>query len=214
MTGAAGAGDRQLAFTRAFAACARSDEDLTLLAELLDGETTLPGLSVDTELRWTLLRRLVATGRRGDDAIDAELARDDTAAGRRHAAACRAARPTAEAKEWAWTVVVDTDALPNAEQSAVMAGFQQSDQVELLQPYVERYLASVTRLWHERTMEMAAAVVESLFPMLVVEQRTVDLVDEFIEREHPVPALRRLLVEGRDGIARCLRAQARDRATS
>ena len=32
-----------------------------------------PGLDVDTELRWALLRRLAATGRAGDAEIDAEL---------------------------------------------------------------------------------------------------------------------------------------------
>ena len=38
----------------------------------------------------------------GPDAIDAELERDATDAGERHAAACYAAIPTADAKRQAW----------------------------------------------------------------------------------------------------------------
>ena len=72
-----------------------ADDDLALLAGLLDGSVVLDGLTVDTELRWALLGRLVSRGFRGFGAaeIDAELARDATDAGERHAAACRAAIP-------------------------------------------------------------------------------------------------------------------------
>ena len=61
----------------------------------------LDGLTVDTELRWALLGRLVSRGFRGFGAVEinAELARDATDAGERHAATCRAAIPTAEAKQ-------------------------------------------------------------------------------------------------------------------
>jgi len=67
---------------------------------------------------------LVTTGVRGDAAIDAELERDSTASGQRQAAGVRAARPTAAAKEEAWSSVVDSDALPNALMTATIAGFQ------------------------------------------------------------------------------------------
>ena len=91
--------DTQLAYVRAFAGVAISADDLALLAGLLDGSVVLDGLTVDTDLRWSLLWRLVSRGVCGKDEIDAELARDATDAGERHAAACRAAIPTAEAKQ-------------------------------------------------------------------------------------------------------------------
>ena len=91
--------DHQLAFARALIAVARTPEHLDLVAGLLDGSQSIDGLAIDTDLRWSLLGRLVASGRAGDVEIDAELARDDTATGRRSAAAVRSATPTAEAKE-------------------------------------------------------------------------------------------------------------------
>ena len=95
LLGSAPAGsDHQLAYVRAFTGVATSPADLSLLAGLLDGSTVLDGLVVDTDLRWTLLRRLVSRGVLGEEAIDAELSSDATDAGERQAAACRAAVPS------------------------------------------------------------------------------------------------------------------------
>ncbi|HVF05422.1 MAG TPA: aminopeptidase N [Frankiaceae bacterium] len=202
--------DHQLAWTRAFAATARTDEHVALVAGLLNGTTELPGLAVDTELRWHLVRNLAARGAIEDAVVDAEYERDPTAAGARHRVAARAARPTAEAKEEAWASIVDDPKLPNAMLSATMSGFQQADQTELLAPYAERYFGSIERLWTERTNETAINIVTSMYPSVLIDQRTLDLTDEYLRAGNAVPAIRRLLVEGRDGVARALRARAAD----
>src|SRR6202012_6233133 len=62
---AAPGSDAQLAYTQALAGVAVSDGHLDFLASLLDGTTTLDGLTIDTELPWTLLHRLVLPGRGG-----------------------------------------------------------------------------------------------------------------------------------------------------
>src|SRR5271166_1857948 len=59
--------DIQLAYVRAFAGVATSADDLALLAGLLDGPVVLDGLTVDTDLRWSLLWRLVSRGARWED---------------------------------------------------------------------------------------------------------------------------------------------------
>jgi aminopeptidase N len=203
--------DHQLALARAFAAVATTPEQLDVVTATLDGTREVPGLIVDTDLRWSLLRRLVATGARGDDAIDAELARDRTASGERQAAAVRAARPTAEAKQAAWAAVVDSDALPNALQTSTIAGFMDPDHRELVRPFVDRYFDSVGRVWAERTAEMAANIVIGLYPAILVEQSVVDRTSAFLAEQNPPAALARLLAEGSDGVRRALRCQDRDR---
>ncbi|WP_434582174.1 aminopeptidase N [Carbonactinospora thermoautotrophica] len=204
--------DHQLAWARTFAGAASEDDHLDLLRGLLDGTTTIEGLTVDTDLRWTLLHRLVATGRAGEPEIDAELDRDNTAAGQRHAAGCRAARPTEQAKAEAWASTVESADLPNAVQAAVISGFMQSNQRELLAPYVDRYFAAIKDVWATRTNEIAQQIVIGLYPSLLTEQATLDRTDEFLRDPEVPPALRRLVLEGRDGVARALRAQERDRA--
>ncbi len=205
--------DHQLTWARAFAATARTDEQLDLLAGLLDGSQSVEGLTVDAELRWALLDRLAATGRADEAEIAEELLRDSTAAGERYAAAARAARPTAEAKARAWESVVGSDEpLPNSVQEAVIGGFVQADQRELLEPYTERYFAVVKESWDRLSHEMAQQIAIGLYPRLQVSQRTLDATDAWLESAQPAPALRRLVVEARSGVERALRAQAVDRA--
>jgi aminopeptidase N len=124
----------------------------------------------------------------------------------------RAARPSAEAKAAAWRSVVESEELPNAMQAAVIGGFQQSEQVELLRAYVEPYFAAISDIWRDRTSEMAQGIVEGLYPSLLVEQATIDRTDAFLRGEDVPAALRRLLLEGRAGVVRALKGRERDAA--
>ncbi|MEU2787587.1 aminopeptidase N [Streptomyces sp. NPDC007100] len=211
---AAPGSDHQLAWARAFAAAARTDAQLNLLQSLLDGTQEIPGLAVDTELRWSLVQRLAATGRADEKVIEAELERDRTSAGERHAAAARASRPTAEAKAEAWASVVESDKLPNAVQEAVIGGFVQTDQRELLAPYAEKYFAEVKGVWDARSHEMAQQIAVGMYPALQVSQETLDATDAWLASAAPSAALRRLVTESRSGIERALKAQRADAAAA
>lgn len=203
-------GDHQLAWARAFAATARTEEQLTLLEELVSGKQSVPGLAVDTELRWAFVHRLAATGRLDEAGIAAELDRDKTAAGERHAASARAARPTPEAKAEAWASVVESDKLPNAIQESVIGGFVQTDQRELLAPYTEKFFSAVKDAWDSRSHEMAQQIAVGLYPSLQVSRSTLDATDAWLASASPSAALRRLIRESRAGVERALRAQAAD----
>ncbi|GAA3757720.1 aminopeptidase N [Streptomyces tremellae] len=204
--------DHQLAWARAFAATARTPQQLHLLQGLLDGRETIEGLAVDTELRWAFVQRLAATGDFDEEEIAAEYERDRTAAGERHAAAARSARPTAAAKAEAWASVVEDDKLPNAVQEAVIAGFVQTDQRELLAPYAQRYFAAVGDVWESRSHEMAQQIAIGLYPALQVSQETLDATDAWLASAGPNAALRRLVAEARPDVERALRTAAADEA--
>ncbi|MGW1213786.1 aminopeptidase N [Streptomyces sp. NPDC002499] len=205
-------GDHQLAWARAFAATARTPEQLDLLDALLEGTQTIEGLAVDTELRWAFVQRLAAVGRFDEAEIAGEYERDKTAAGERHAASARSARPTAEAKAEAWASVVESDKLPNAVQEAVIGGFVQTDQRELLAPYTAKFFESVSGVWDSRSHEMAQQIVVGLYPSIQVSQDTLDRTDAWLASAEPGASLRRLISESRAGVERALRAQAADAA--
>ncbi|MFI7295697.1 aminopeptidase N [Streptomyces sp. NPDC050121] len=207
---AAAGSDHQLAWARAFAATARTPEQLDLLEALLDGSQTVEGLAVDTELRWAFVQRLAAVGRFDEAEIAGEYERDKTAAGERHAATARAARPTPEAKAEAWASVVDSDKLPNAVQEAVIGGFVQTDQRELLAPYADTYFEVVKGIWDTRSHEIAQQIAIGLYPTVQVSQETLDKTDAWLASAEPNAALRRLVSESRSGVERALRAQAAD----
>ncbi|AMW10517.1 aminopeptidase N [Streptomyces qaidamensis] len=209
---AAPGSDHQLAWARAFAATARTPEQLDVLDALLDGSQTIEGLVVDTELRWAFVQRLAAVGRFDEAEIAGEYDRDRTAAGERHAATARAARPTEEAKAEAWASVVDSDKLPNAVQEAVIGGFVQTDQREVLAPYADRYFEVVKDIWESRSHEMAQQIAVGLYPAVQVSQETLDKTDAWLASAEPNAALRRLVSESRAGVERALRAQRADAA--
>mgnify|MGYP002654724979 FL=1 len=201
--------DHQLAFTRSFISSAGTADELAILTGLLDGSVVWPGLAVDTDLRWSLIQRLVTVGRFGDAEIDAELVRDDTATGRRQAAVARAARPTAAAKAQAWADITERTDLPNAILEATIGGFMHPDQIELLTPYRDTYFAILGEVWKSRTNETATNITVGLYPFLLVDDTTISLTDAAIAGDLGATP-QRLLAEGRDGVERAARARARD----
>ena len=210
---AAPGSDLQLAWARTLAAATRTDAHVAVLRGLLAGTGTdvAPGLTVDADLRWTLLSALVAVGAAGDAEIESELDRDPTASGQRRAATARALRPTAEAKAEAWRLATEDDELPNAINEAIITGFHHPAQTELTAPYAAAYFAVVPGIWERRTSEIAQNVVNGLFPDAI----TPDVVagaEEFLAGPGLPPALLRLVAEGRDDTVRSLAGRARDTA--
>ena len=204
--------DHQLAWMHALLGAARGDEHVAFLRALLDGSQAVDGLAIDDELRWSIVQALSALGALGADQIGAELERDPSAAGQRHAATARALQPTAEAKAEAWRLAVHDDSLPNAVQEAVIAGFAHPSQGELLKPYLARYFDEVADVWQRRTSELAQNVAVGLFPTWTstISPETVAAADEFLAREGVPAGLRRLVGEGRADVLRAIRARRVD----
>ncbi|HLZ29003.1 MAG TPA: aminopeptidase N [Chloroflexota bacterium] len=201
--------DLQLAWTRTFAAAARTREHIAIVRGLLDGTELLPGLAVDTELRWSLLWALVAVGAASDPEIDLELERDITASGQRRAATARALRPTADAKAEAWRLATSETELPNAIVEAIIGGFYHPVQHALTEPFVQRYFETIGPVWVQRPGEIARAIAVGLYPDAIADS-AVAAADAFLADGAVPPPLRRLVSEGRDDTQRALRARQVD----
>ncbi|MFF8099183.1 aminopeptidase N [Streptomyces sp. NPDC016640] len=205
--------EHQLAWARFFAHVAEAPAHFELLTSLMDGTVALPGLEVDQELRWAFLEPLAAHGVADEKALDEELARDDTASGKRHHVRCLAARPSAAVKAQCWARVVESDALSNALVEATISGFAQASQRELLAPYARKYFAVIERVWTERSIQIGMDVVRGLFPAHQDPQATLEATDAWLTaHEDAAPALRRLVLEARDDLARALRGRRCDAA--
>lgn len=204
-------GDAQLQLVTAFAQAARSPEDLAWVSALLDGSYTLPGLAVDTEMRWTLLTSLAAGGAAQEDRIGEERVRDNTSTGRERAARALAAQPTAEAKATAWRQAVQTDGLPNQMVEAIIQGFNRVHDPVLLQPYVQRYHQSLEQVWSSRTHAIAESIVEGVYPLRLADSALIEQTQQWLDHHPQAPhGLVRLVSENRDRVKRALAAQARD----
>ena len=211
MEAAPAGSDHQLAFARGFIATAIDPSDVRVVRSLFAGDTELDGLVVDDELRWSMLGRLVILGEAGDGEIDAELARDNTATGIRHAQLVRAARPTAEAKAQAWDTALNDESLANHLLAATIGGIMIAEQRELLRPHVGQYFDAIPSTWQRRTPEMAQQIVSGLYPILLVEPATITLTEDFLHDHPDLPTgAKRLVAEALDGVMRAMRCQERD----
>jgi aminopeptidase N len=206
--GAEPGSDHQLAWAQLLGWTAITPGQLDLLSGLLDGSAGIPGLAVDAELRWTLLRRLATTGRAGDPEIDAELARDATDSGKRHAAACRAALPDAEHKAAAWALLAESEELGVEGVIEVARGFTQPEHASLLAPYTQRYFEVLPEIWSSRGERFRMLLGQLLFPYPAASPELLKQVDAFLADDQRDPGLTRVVVECRDAVERALRSRA------
>jgi aminopeptidase N len=199
--------DLQLAWAQLLAWTASTPEQLDYISGLLSGEVVVQGLTVDTDLRWSLLRRLAATGRAGDAEVDAELSRDSTDQGRNQALGVRAAIPDAAHKAEAWRLLTETELGPEGVYS-LADGFGLGEHAELARPYAEKYFEVLPQLWAARPEQMRVLLAERIFPYSSASPALLERVDEFLAAEQRDVAMRRVLVEARDTVTRQLRSRS------
>jgi aminopeptidase N len=205
---AAPGGGFQLAWARAFAGAARTDEDLATLRGWLDGTGVPEGLAIDTELRWSLVATLVAHGRASAADVEAELDRDRTVSGERSAALAHALIPTAESKAETWRRLTGDEKLPNTLQRSLLQGFHHVSQLALTEPYTAKYFEVIDEIWATRDSEPAQEFVST--PTFAGE-RTMMRQQVARGRGHPpVTSPRR---RGQDGAARPRPARTPHRLT-
>ena len=203
--------DAQLQLLESFARLARTVEHRHTLEGLLGGSVTLPGRTIDTDLRWKLVISLAVLGGIDAAGIDEQLAADDTQSGRKHALTARAALPTEVAKAKAWRRTVEKDTLANESITAVVQGFRRVTDEDLIAPYRPRYFEEISRIWAERSNEIATRLVSGYFPHSYGGQGVLDAADQWLADAEDAPfGLRRIIIEGRDTVARQERVRAAD----
>ncbi|MCW4353487.1 aminopeptidase N [Hoyosella sp. YIM 151337] len=209
--------DHQLAFVNALTTAKLSPQHTQVLATLLSEAPEsqgLRGLDVDTDLRWRVIQALAAAGVVDGDGpesptIDEEIARDATAAGARQGAQAAAMRPQEAVKAFVWSRVVSDPSLSHTITRAMIAGFSQPGQSELLGPFVDRYFEVIDDIWKNRTSEVAQTIVVGLYPSWAISQDGLSKADAFLAGDHP-PSLRRMVIEGRAVVERALKAREFD----
>jgi aminopeptidase N len=195
--------DHQLALVRAFASATSTPERLR---SILAGD--LEGLTLDADLRWTLVTALARIGDADEAEIAAELERDNTISGQEHASAARAIRPSTEAKEAAWQIAAVDPSTPNETRRSTALAFQVSGQADVLEPFVDRYLDMASTIIDDMGVWIGQVALVYLFPLANPSQQTLDKVDAWLASTSANPAAKRYVSEGRDDLARALRAQA------
>lgn len=206
---AAAGSDLQLTYARGFASTAKSESQVARVRAILNGE--LAGLTVDANLRWTLLNSLVERGAATVAEVEAELAKDKSADGEKAAAFGRAASPDAATKEAAWKLATTTD-LSNHIQLQTLSGFNRPSQRHLTAGYVDKFFDHALDYWNSHTYEFGKQYTALAFPLYQVSDETMKKVEAWLTgvgKDAPT-GLHRAISEQRDALARALKAQAKD----
>lgn len=208
---AAPGSDAQLQLVTAAAGFTTTGDDTAYLRGLLSGTESLAGLTLDTDMRWTLLTGLAGANALEDGEIEGELARDATATGRERAARARAAVPTPEAKEAAWKAAVEDEGLSNSMVDAYGLGFGRLGDVSALEPYIARYHDVLATVEDKGSMALVEAIVLGFYPRGLASAELRDATQAWLDTHTDAhDALRRIVAENRDPITRALAAQERD----
>ncbi len=203
--------DSQLQFVTAFASAASTAAQWEQVRRLRDGEVTLAGLEIDTDLSWQLLVSLAAGGVVSTDDIDAALAADNTAKGGEFAAQAKAALPNLEARRVAWSSLIDSDDLPNTIVRSAALGFTHPAGVSVLGEFVQPYFDMLLPIWESRTYQIAQYLIVGLYPAALANVELRDATRAWLSANADAPAaLRRLVNENVAGVERALSVQERD----
>jgi aminopeptidase N len=203
--------DAQLQLVTTACAFTTTGDDTAYISALLDGTESLPGLAVDTEVRWSLLTALVGAGAAGEDEIAAELERDATATGRERAARARASAPTVAAKDEAWRLAVEEDGLANVTVEALALGFGRGGDTRAISGFVGRWVDMLSVVERKGSQAIIESIVRGFYPRALASAELADATRAWLDANAEAPAaLRRLVLENLDPIERALRAQARD----
>jgi aminopeptidase N len=152
----AGDRDRGLAAMRRVAMVS---DDVSRLRGWLESGEARPGLAVDRDTRWIVVRRLVELGAEGEALVDREAETDRSSSGHQSALAALASRPEAGAKEQAWQQLLDPH-VSNRDFGAIVGGLWTAGQEELVEPYFDRYLDDAPRI-AQRGQSFALDVADS-----------------------------------------------------
>jgi len=199
--------DAQLAWARAVGeATAYAADRAEALRAILDGAAPAPeGLALDPDLRWIWVQGLAAIGAIGEAEIAAERRRDDTLSGRTAALQALASRPEAGVREAAWRAAWEDASLSNDHLSATIAGVRAGGRRDLVAAFDEEYFARIEPAWRGRSIEIARRLVAGMFPA----SATTEPADAWLAAHPDAPgALRRIVLEQRDHLARDLRVRA------
>ena len=196
--------DRQLA---AFRMLVRTGGDADELHRWYRNESVPPGLEVDDELRWAVVRRLAVLDP-DPGLVEDALERDPSTSAVVHAARASAALGHAGAKQKAWDRLMHDPEVGAYELYGLAEGFFDPEQDELTAAYVPRYFAEIATTAAFRTGWVVGDVTSRAYPWCATADGTLELARLTLAGQLPAN-VRRALVDGTDKLRRAVVSLAR-----
>jgi aminopeptidase N len=207
----AGADDSQSVSTlnlrlSSYIGLARSGEALANLADLLNGDTAIPGLPVGQNQRWAIVQRFTARNyQNAREVLAAEQQRDSSDAGRRAAIAAESALPDSAIKQQWVDRILDTDnPLPLSNLRASIGSLFPTGQEELQLALLEQLTSNLPELAASRDNYFQQSYGRDLFSG-ICDQQGLEILTAAISDADAIGAtLFRFISENQQSAAQCL----------
>ncbi|MDP8905224.1 MAG: aminopeptidase N [Chloroflexota bacterium] len=201
--------DARIIWARAAIAWAERPVHVERLIRLVDGEEPVPGFTFDQEMRWGVAVKAVAHDLPGAEGrLEAERERDRSDRGQRALIRAEASAPRAAAKEKVWRRIHGEGYGSFHFTRAAMQGFFWPNQVDIVEPYVERFFEQVREVFETRDHPFARAYVLALFPAYRADPAVLERSRELLASlDGKLPTLSRQLAEAADELERAIRVR-------
>lgn len=204
--------DEQFQLANAWLGMGEGDAFAASAKALLDGDKTIvPGLAIDNDEQWTILKALARVGAISADQIDEHLAKNNSTANVEQAYGAKALIPTADAKKWAWDEAL-SGKLTNAQMRQAADGFSGTAVPSLYTDYVSKYFDTLDWIWQNRSFHMAEDLItgrpNGLYPVHADTTALVKAGRAWLDaHQDAVWGLKRMVLDKQDEAERMLRVQ-------
>ncbi|AKP09233.1 Aminopeptidase N [Corynebacterium pseudotuberculosis] len=207
--------DAQLAFVQALAKIRITKDAATEFAAILSGDSSLPGLTVDSDLRWWALTALIAhgdiTGVAVRESVEKLRSMDHSSASELAALRAYAAQPDAKAKEEVFAEVTDTkNTLSNLFLRHKLEGLTFAGSGPYLTQFNSAIFALAEKIWAEMSSEVALATLSGIYPHWDVSAQGIENAREFLSKQSLPAGVRRVISEGMSEQERALQLREVD----
>ncbi len=181
--------------------------DVAELRGLLDGAGVPDGVEIDNDTSWRIRYRLAVLGEVTEDEIESAFQAEPNAQAEQLAIKARAARPDPEAKRDAWESIMRDPTLSNYQLWSLSEGFWQPEQLELTEPYVERFFAEMPDAAKLRGDLVLDVLLRTFYPRYAASEQTLQSAAELVGQQDISLPLRRRVQDFTDDLRRVVNAR-------
>ena len=184
-------------------------ETVARFADIAEGGTAAPGLKLDLDRRWRLIRQIgTADPPIGEPLRLTELTKDKSNTGALLAISAEVAQPLYEVKEqWFRELTAEPRKIRLAEARAAMSSFFRRDQEKFRRHFSEKYFSKLLKLSEHPDQDFLAGYVGMMVPTLC-EENSVKQLGSFIDRNSLPFVASNELKKKKQELERCIRVRS------
>ena len=191
-----------------YVSMSKSDNHLKNLLNVLQGEKSYDGLTIDQDKRWNILAQLNRYQHGNYQALlEAEKAKDNSDSGIKSAIYAEVLRPEEQVKaKWFDVVVNNPENLKLSTLRYIMWGLFPSEQDKLEAPYKAKILAHIPKLNDGSDLELLSAFTGSMLPTECTAESEAELAKLVVEYKNMKPQALKSVKAQHQNVERCVKA--------